>query len=216
MYVMSFTIAIDGTAASGKGTLSKAIAQHFGFSYLDTGLIYRAVSEVALRRGNGELYDSVAIEIARSFKREYLELNNLRSEEAGNNASRIASIPEIRLELIKFQREFASKGEGAVLDGRDIGTVILPNADLKIFITADLNIRAERRYQDFLKSHISITLEQVLADLSERDNRDRNRQHAPLKISSNAHLIDTSELSIETAIAHAIGLVESAKQKLSF
>lgn len=211
---MSFTIAIDGTAASGKGTLAKAVAQHFGFSYLDTGLIYRAVSELALRQGNGQLYASEAIEIARSFKREYLELDNLRSEEAGSNASRIASIPEVRSELIKFQREFALKGEGAVLDGRDIGTVILPNSDLKIFVTADLKIRAERRYQDFLKSQVSITLERVLEDLSERDHRDCNRQHAPLKISSNAHLIDTSELSIEAAIAHAIGLVEFAKQKL--
>ena len=211
---MSFTIAIDGTAASGKGTLAKAVAQHFGFSYLDTGLIYRAVSEVALRRGNGQLNKSEAIEIARSFKREYLELDNLRSEEAGNNASRIASIPEVRSELIKFQREFALKGDGAVLDGRDIGTIILPNAELKIFVTADLNIRAERRYQDFLKSQISITLERVLEDLSERDYRDRNRQHAPLKISSNAHLIDTSELSIESAIAHAIRLVGSARKKL--
>ena len=210
---MSFSIAIDGTAASGKGTIAKAVAQHFGFSYLDTGLIYRAVSEVALRRGNGKLYDSQAIEIAQSFKREYLELDNLRSDETGNNASRIAAIPEVRLELIKFQREFASRAEGAVLDGRDIGTVILPNAKLKIFVTADLNIRAERRYQDFLKSQISISLERVLKDLSERDHRDRNRQHAPLKISSNAHLIDTSELSIEAAITHAIGLVESAKQK---
>ena len=210
---MSFTIAIDGTAASGKGTIAKAVAQHFRFSYLDTGLIYRAVSEVALRRGNGQLNDSEAIKIARSFKHEYLELDNLRSEEVGNNASRIASIPEVRSELIKFQKEFSIKGEGAVLDGRDIGTVILPNADLKIFVTAELNIRAERRYQDFLKSQISITLERVLKDLSERDHRDSNRQHAPLKISSNAHLIDTSELSIEAAIDYAIGLVKSSRQK---
>ena len=143
----------------------------------------------------------------------YLELDNLRSEEVGNNASRIASIPEVRSELIKFQKEFSIKGEGAVLDGRDIGTVILPNADLKIFVTAELNIRAERRYQDFLKSQISITLERVLKDLSERDHRDSNRQHAPLKISSNAHLIDTSELSIEAAIDYAIGLVKSSRQK---
>jgi cytidylate kinase len=210
---MSLTIAIDGLAASGKGTLAKGIAKYFGYSYLDTGLIYRAVAKVALFNGNGQLYDAEVIKVARSFKFEYLQLDNLRSKEIGHNASKIASIPEVRAELLKFQRVFALKSDGAVLDGRDIGTVILPNADLKIFVTADLNIRAGRRHQDFLNSETGITLEKVLEDLSERDHRDSTRQHSPLKISSNAHLIDTSELSIETAIAHAIKLVKLVKEK---
>ena len=211
---MPFTIAIDGTSASGKGTLARGIAQNFGFSYLDTGLIYRAVAQVALLKGKGQFYETDVIEVARSFKSEYLKLDNLRSSEVGNNASRIASIAGVREELVKFQREFAQKGDGAVLDGRDIGTVILPNADLKIFVTAELNIRAERRYRDFLNSKTSITLAKVLEDLSERDHRDSNRQQSPLKISSDAHLIDTSELSIEAAIAHAIKLVKLVRKKL--
>ena len=210
---MCFTIAVDGTAASGKGTLSRGIAQHFGFSYLDTGLIYRAVAKAALLKGNGKLYDSKAIEVARYFKLAYLELDNLRSREAGINASSIARVPEVRAALLTFQRQFALKGEGAVLDGRDIGTVILPNADLKIFVTADLNIRAQRRYQDFLNFETDITLEKVLVDLSQRDCDDINRQHSPLKISKNAYLIDTTELSIEAAITCAIDLVNRKKEK---
>ena len=121
---MSFTIAIDGPAASGKGTLAKGVAQHFLFSYLDTGLIYRAVAAVTIFQGDGQLNKAEAIKIAQSFKLKYLELNNLRSSKVGNNASIIASIPEVRAALLKFQREFAVKGIGAVLDGRDIGTLL--------------------------------------------------------------------------------------------
>ena len=211
---MSFTIAIDGPAASGKGTIARGVARHFLFSYLDTGLIYRAVAAVTLLQGDGKLNEAEAIKIAQSFKLKYLELNNLRSNEAGNNASIIASIPEVRTELLKFQREFAGKGNGAVLDGRDIGTVILPNAKLKIFVTADIKIRAERRHRELLKCGSAITLKKVFEDLSERDRRDSSREHSPLKISSNAHLIDTTELSIETAITKAIELVRLERKKL--
>ena len=210
---MSFTIAIDGPAASGKGTLAKGVAQHFLFSYLDTGLIYRAVAAVTLLQGDGQLNKAEAIKIAQSFKLKYLELNNLRSSKAGNNASIIASIPEVRTALLKFQREFAVKGNGAVLDGRDIGTVILPDAKLKMFVTADIKVRAERRHKELLKSGLTITLEKVFEDLRERDCRDRSREHSPLKISSNAHLIDTTELSIETAITRAIELVRLERKK---
>ena len=210
---MSFTVAIDGHAASGKGTLAKGLARHFGFSYLDTGLIYRAVAMVALLKGDGQLLDANVIEVAQSFKYEYLKLDNLRSSESGNNASKIASIPKVRSELLKFQREFALNGDGAVLDGRDIGTVILPNANLKIFVTADLNTRAERRYKEFLNFNTGITFAKVLQDLSERDQRDTHRGHSPLKMSRNAHLIDTSELSIEASIARAVKLVNLAKEK---
>ena len=209
---MTFIIAIDGHAASGKGTIAKGVADWFGFAYLDTGLIYRSVAQQALLKGKkGFLSKKSLINIARSFKPEYLELENLRSSEVGNYASKIASIAEVRSELVNFQRDFANKSQGAVLDGRDIGTVIVPGAQLKLFITADLNIRAERRYKDLRQRDKSITLLQILDDLSKRDCIDSSRQYAPLKITKDAHLIDTSELSIETSIAKVVNLVNMFK-----
>ena len=205
---MTFIIAIDGHAASGKGTIAKGVAQWFGFAYLDTGLIYRAVAQQGLLKDkNGFLSKKALVEIARSFKPEYLELENLRSDDVGNYASKIASIKEVRSELVKFQRDFANKSQGAVLDGRDIGTVIAPDAQLKLFITADLNIRAERRYKDLHNRDKSITFSQIVGDLSKRDCLDSNRQYAPLKITNDAHLIDTSELSIEASIDIVVDLV---------
>lgn len=211
---MTFIIAIDGHAASGKGTIAKGVADWFGFAYLDTGLIYRSVAQQALLKGKkGFLSKKSLINIARSFKPEYLELENLRSSEVGNYASKIASIAEVRSELVNFQRDFANKSQGAVLDGRDIGTVIVPGAQLKLFITADLNIRAERRYKDLRQRDKSITLLQILDDLSKRDCIDSSRQYAPLKITKDAHLIDTSELSIEASIDFVIDLVERLNEK---
>ena len=210
---MTFIIAIDGHAASGKGTIAKGVADCFGFPYLDTGLIYRAVAQQAiLRSKKGPLSKKVLVQIARSFKLEDLELENLRSREVGNYASQIASIAEVRSELIKFQRDFGCKSEGAVLDGRDIGTVIAPYAQLKVFITADLNIRAERRYKDLSKHDKSISFAQILDDLSKRDCLDSNRQYAPLKITKDAHLIDTSELSIQASIDFVIDLVKRSNK----
>ena len=211
---MTFIIAIDGHAASGKGTIAKGVAEWFGFAYLDTGLIYRSVAQQALLKGKkGLLSKKALINIARSFKPEYLELENLRSSEVGNYASKIASIAEVRSELVNFQRDFANKSQGAVLDGRDIGTVIVPDAQLKLFITADLNIRAERRYKDLHQRDKSITFLQILDDLSKRDCIDSSRQYAPLKISKDAHLIDTSELSIEASIDFVIDLVKRLNEK---
>ena len=211
---MTFIIAIDGHAASGKGTIAKGVAEWFGFAYLDTGLIYRSVAQQALLKGKkGLLSKKSLINIARSFKPEYLELKNLRSSEVGNYASKIASIAEVRSELVNFQRDFANKSQGAVLDGRDIGTVIVPDAQLKLFITADLNIRAERRYKDLHQRDKSITFLQILDDLSKRDCIDSSRQYAPLKISKDAHLIDTSELSIEASIDFVIDLVKRLNEK---
>ena len=211
---MTFIIAIDGHAASGKGTIAKGVADWFGFAYLDTGLIYRSVAQQALLKGKkGFLSKKSLINIARSFKPEYLELENLRSSEVGNYASKIASIAEVRSELVNFQRDFANKSQGAVLDGRDIGTVIVPGAQLKLFITADLNIRAERRYKDLRQRDKSITLLQILDDLSKRDCIDSSRQYAPLKITKDAHLIDTSELSIEASIDFVIDLVKRLNEK---
>ena len=208
---MSFVIAIDGHAASGKGTIAKGVATYFGLPYLDTGLIYRAVAQLAQERQRPVLKEEL-IDIARSFKPEFLELENLRSDEVGIHASKIAAISEVRSELIKFQRNFASKYEGAVLDGRDIGTVIVPDAQVKLFITADLKLRAKRRFKDLFESGIDTSLEVVLNDLRKRDLLDSNRLSAPLKISDDAHLIDTSELSIEASIVYVVDLVRSLKK----
>ena len=211
---MTFIIAIDGHAASGKGTIAKGVAEWFGFSYLDTGLIYRAVAQQALLKGTeGLLSKKELVKIARSFKPEFLGSENLRSSVVGNYASKIAAIAEVRSELIKFQRDFATKNQGAVLDGRDIGTVIAPDAQLKVFVTADLNIRAERRYKDLRMRDKSITFSQILDDLSKRDCLDSSRQYAPLKITKDAHLIDTSELSIEASVAFVIDLVKRLNEK---
>ena len=214
MLIKNFRIAIDGHAASGKGTIAKSVADHFGLSYLDTGLIYRAVAQLALLKGNNSLARKDLIDIARSFKFEYLELKNLRSSEVGVYASKIAALPEIRSELIKFQKNFASRDKGAVLDGRDIGSVILPDADLKIFVTAHQSIRAQRRFEELKKFNDSITLPQVLEDLSKRDWLDTTRENAPLKLSSDAHLIDTTELSIEASIASVIKLAEEVRMNV--
>ena len=209
---MTFKIAIDGYAAAGKGTIAKGVAGYFGFSYLDTGLIYRAVAQLALSKSKGTLSKDALIDIARSFEPKHLELENLRSDQVGTFASKISALPEIRLELINFQRCFASKGEGSILDGRDIGTIVIPDARLKLFVTADLNIRAQRRYKDLYRKDKRTIFSKVMNDLSNRDQLDSNREHAPLKISSDAHLIDTTELSIEASIAYVIKLVNSIRR----
>ncbi len=211
---MTFVIAIDGHAASGKGTIAKGVAQHFGFSYLDTGLIYRAVAQQAMSKSTKPLTSEGLVHIARNFKLKHLELENLRSSQVAIYASEIATLPEVRLELMKFQRNFAFKSQGAVLDGRDIGTVIVPTAQVKFFITADINTRAERRYQQLIKDEGAISSKSVLEDLSKRDGLDSDRLHSPLKISTDAHLIDTTELSIEASIAFATRLVEQVKEKI--
>ncbi len=210
---MTFKIAIDGHAASGKGTIAVGVAKHFDLSYLDTGLIYRAVAKVALLKGQ-DFSNKALVGIARSFNSEYLNLEGLRSDTVGAYASKIASLPDVRLELIKFQQNFVSESQGAVLDGRDIGTVIMPEADIKVFVTADINIRANRRYKELRERDSLITLNTVLEDLLKRDALDSNRKHAPLKLTYDAHLIDTSELSIETAITTIIDLVESFKKNM--
>ena len=208
---MTFVIAVDGHAASGKGTISKGVAEHFDFSYLDTGLIYRAVAQIALKRSKTFPSAEELIKIACRFKAEYLQLDGLRSQTVGVYASKIAAVPEVRAALVNFQRNFVLNSDGAILDGRDIGSVIFPDAQLKIFITARLNIRAERRFKEFLTQNIDVKFDEVMRNLAGRDDLDSNRQHAPLKISSDAHLIDTSELSIETSIAKVVNLVNMFK-----
>ena len=196
---MTFTVAIDGPAAAGKGTISKAVAAKFGFAHLDTGLLYRAVGAKAA--------DGVdPITAAQTLNNDDLSRDDLRSLAAGQAASKVAVIPAVRAALVDFQRRFATQDGGAVLDGRDIGTVICPNADVKLFVTASAEVRAHRRWLE-----VGGDEAQVLAEVRERDDRDMNRADAPLKPADDALLIDTSDLSIEDAIAAAVNAINAAR-----
>lgn len=201
------TIAIDGTFSSGKGTLSRRLAAHYGLAYLDTGKLYRAVARDVLAAG-GSLEDAdYAAEIASQLDVSTLGDPYLKSGEIGAAASKISVHPPVRTAFRTFQRDFASKG--AVLDGRDIGTVICPDADAKLFVTADADVRAERRYQELLGYGEAVTLAGVLSDLRERDHRDMNRSVSPLKPAVDAHLLDTTDLSIERAVSTAIRMIDA-------
>jgi cytidylate kinase len=189
---MIFTVAIDGPAAAGKGTIARAIAQHFGFAHLDTGVLYRAVGAIG-----GD-----PVQAARSLTPADLQRGDLRSMEAGQAASRAAAIPEVRSALTDFQRRFARTPGGAVLDGRDIGTVICPDAEVKLYVTADPQVRAHRRWLE-----LGGEKAQVLAEVLERDARDSGRATAPLKPAPDAVLIDTSEMTIADAVQLAIAEV---------
>ncbi|EEX08256.1 cytidylate kinase [Ruegeria lacuscaerulensis ITI-1157] len=197
---MSFTVAIDGPAAAGKGTISKAVAAHFGLAHLDTGLLYRAV-------GRRTLDGTDPVEAARSLTAEELEQGDLRTAEIAQAASKVAVIPEVRAALIDFQRSFARRAGGAVLDGRDIGTVICPEAEVKLFVTASPEVRAERRYLELVAKGADVTRAQVLADVRERDARDAERSTAPMKPADDAVLLDTTDLSIEAALDKAIAVI---------
>ncbi len=191
---MRFTVAIDGPAAAGKGTISRAVAARFGFAHLDTGLLYRAVG---VKGG-----DPVAV--ARALQPEDLLRDDLRSLGAGEAASRVAVIPDVRAALVAFQREFARREGGAVLDGRDIGTVICPEADVKLFVTASPEVRARRRW---LETGESESFEAVLAQVRLRDERDMGRADAPLRPANDAVMLDTSEMSIDQAVAQAVAVI---------
>ena len=202
---MSFAIAIDGPAAAGKGTISKAVAAHFGFAHLDTGLLYRAVGAKVL--------DGVdPIEAARSLVAQDLDNDALRTADVAQAASRIAVIGEVRAALVDFQRAFARRASGAVLDGRDIGTVICPDAEAKLFVTASAEVRAARRHAELLGRGSEASFEAVLADVKERDARDAGRAEAPMVAALDAVLIDTSSMSIDAAVTAAIAAVEAARK----
>lgn len=191
---MIFTVAIDGPAAAGKGTISRAVAAHFGFAHLDTGALYRAVG---VKGG-----DPVAA--AQTLAPEDLARDDLRTLEAGQAASRVAVIPEVRAALFDFQRRFARRIGGAVLDGRDIGTVICPEAEVKLYVTASPEVRAHRRWLELGGDESA-----VLAQVKDRDARDMGRADAPLRPAADAVVIDTSDLSIEAAVAQAIAIVQA-------
>jgi cytidylate kinase len=201
---MSFTVAIDGPAASGKGTISRAVAAHFGFAHLDTGLLYRAV-------GRRVLAGEEPVAAARGLVPADLEGEGLRDEAVGGAASRVAAIPEVREALVDFQRAFATRLGGAVLDGRDIGTVICPDAPVKLYVVASDEVRAERRWRELGSKGQRVTKAEVLADLRERDARDSARATAPLRPAEDAIMLDTTLMSIEEAIAAAIAAVEARR-----
>ncbi len=203
-------IAVDGPTASGKGTIAKALAAHFGLPHLDTGLLYRAVGrQVALNGGNPD--DPADALAACSFAESLLEDPELRSEATGGLASRVSVHPAVRKALYERQRSFAAQPGGAVLDGRDIGTVIAPQAQLKLFVVASVPARAERRFKEMQQQGRAVALADIAADLEARDERDRNRAEAPLVAAPDAVLLDTSDLGREAAIAAAIAIAEAKR-----
>lgn len=200
-------IAVDGPAASGKGTIARALARHYKLPHLDTGLLYRAVGQTVLDRG-GDPADEAQALAACGFGDALLDDPRLKDNAAGNAASVVSAHPAVRAALIDRQRAFAHRPGGAVLDGRDIGTVIAPDADAKLFIRATSAIRARRRHDELARAGGTISYDRILADIQERDRRDSGRAAAPLRQAEDALALDTSYLSIESAITHAIALVE--------
>jgi CMP/dCMP kinase len=204
-------IAIDGPAASGKGTLGKHLAAHFGLRHLDTGLLYRAVAKALLDQG-APLDDRVrAGAAARALDPARFDEAALKSHEVGEAASIVSAIPEVRAALVDYQRAFATRPPGAVLDGRDIGTVIAPDADVKIFVTASAQERARRRARELASQGVATDEAEILADIERRDERDRSRAVAPLAPASDAHLLDTTHLDIDAAVRAAIDIVTAAR-----
>ena len=202
-------IAIDGPAASGKGTLARKIAAHYGLAYLDTGALYRAVAR-DVRHGAGALDDpKVAAHAARTLDASTLADAGLRDPGVGDAASIVARIPEVRAALLDFQRDFARQAPGAVLDGRDIGTIVIPDADVKIFVVADAEVRAQRRYLELKGRGEPVTYDGVLELIRLRDERDSNRTAAPLTRAPDAALLDTTNMDIAQALTAAIALIDT-------
>ena len=204
-------IAIDGPAASGKGTLGKRLAAHYGLRHLDTGLIYRAVAKSVLDAGRRPDDKAAAVAAAKALDPARFDELALKTHAVGEAASVVSAIPEVRAALLAFQRDFAAQPPGAVLDGRDIGTVICPDADVKIYVTATQQVRARRRAAEYQVQGRDIDEATVLADIIKRDERDSQRAAAPLKQAKDAHLLDTTHLAIDPAIRAAIDIVEATR-----
>lgn len=202
-------IAIDGTFASGKGTLGKALAAHYGFTYLDTGKLYRAVGYAVMQAGHDPADADKAAQAARALDVDILSNPILKSGDVAVAASKVAVHPKVRAALLQFQRGFAKSMPGAVLDGRDIGTVICPEAEVKLYVDAAPEERARRRHAELTGYGEEITYETVLAQLAERDHRDKTRAEAPLIPANDAHLIDTTHLGIEAVLETAIKIVDA-------
>lgn len=205
-------IALDGPAASGKGTLAQKIAAHYGFAYLDTGSLYRGVAHLLLQAGEDPRDERLAEAAARRFSLEAVEGADIRTREIGAAASLVAAQPGVRKALLDFQREFARRppkgAPGAVLDGRDIGTVVCPDATVKFFVVASPQIRARRRFLELKAARPDLTQAEVLADLEERDARDAARANAPMAMAADAELLDTTHLTIEAAFAAARRVID--------
>jgi len=204
-------ITIDGPAASGKGTIARRVAEHYRLPHLDTGLLYRGVAIRLLDRGHALDDGTAAAAAARELDLASLDAKRLRQRSIGEAASRVAVFPEVRAALLKLQKDFAHRPEGAVLDGRDTGTVIAPEADVKIFVTASAEMRAARRLRELAAKGEEMTLDAVLAAIRERDRRDSERAVAPLKPAADAVLLDTTDLDIEAAFRAALSIVEVAR-----
>jgi len=203
-------IAVDGPTASGKGTIAARLAEHFGLKRLDTGALYRAVGLAVLDAGKDPSDEGAAVETARKIDLHAIDERRIRTAAAAAAASKVAVFHDVRAALYEAQRSFAQAPGGAVLDGRDIGTVICPDAEVKIFVTAALKVRAARRHKELEGRGEAITLAEVERQIAERDARDANRADAPLRQAEDAHLLDTSELDVEGAVAAAITLVDVA------
>jgi cytidylate kinase len=206
-------IAIDGPAASGKGTLAKRLAAHYRLRHLDTGLLYRAVAQAVLAAGHDLRNPLRAAAIAMTIDPARFDEEALKSHEIGEAASLVSTVPEVRAALFNFQQEFAATPPGAVLDGRDIGTVICPQADVKIFVTASPQVRAHRRWLESRRNAQPVTEDEILSDILRRDERDTGRAVAPLTPAPDAHLLDTTRLDVEAAVAAAIALVEGSRAR---
>jgi len=204
-------IAIDGPAASGKGTLGKKLAAHYGLRHLDTGLIYRAVAKALVDAGERPEDAAAAVAAAKELDLANFDEATLKTYAVGEAASIVSAIPGVRAALLDFQREFAAQPPGAVLDGRDIGTVVCPGADVKIYVTATPEVRAKRRAAEYRAAGRDIDEASVLADILRRDQRDSNRTTAPLQQAPDAYLLDTTHLAIDAAIRAAIDIVEATR-----
>lgn len=204
-------IAIDGPTASGKGTVAAGVARHFGLKRLDTGALYRAVGLAVLDAGGDPADDRAAVAAAEALDLAAIDERRIRSSAVGLAASKVASISAVRAALLKAQRSFAADPAGAVLDGRDIATIICPDADVKLFVTASLDARTQRRLAELRNRGEAIEFEQLKAQIAERDERDINRAEAPLRQAEGAFLLDTSNLSVEQSVAAAIAIIEQAQ-----
>lgn len=208
-------IAIDGTLASGKGTIARRLARWYGLPYMDTGRLYRAAGVAALKQGVDFTDAGALARVAEALDLNDFEEDELRTAEAGQAASKVAAVPQVRAALLELQRSFANQPGGAILDGRDIGTVVCPNADVKIWVDASVEVRAKRRWQELRNKGEDLSLDKMVAELRERDQRDASRKTAPMTAAADAVLIDTNDLSIDAAVDKARAAVDAVLARKS-